>query len=77
MRKYIATALASLFTAAVMVSPVIASTGEEVITACLDGQSVQMTYDEFGEAHQTSGAYFGPCSTTSVLPDTATAPPGS
>lgn len=56
-------ALASM----ILASSAGADTGDEVITACVNGETVQITYDEFSVLHE-SGAYYGPCT---PLPDTA------
>lgn len=43
---------------------------DEVITACVDGVTSEITYGEFSELHAEGLAYFGECDTI-TLPDTA------
>lgn len=43
---------------------------DEVITACVDGVTSEITYGEFSKLHADGLAYFGECGTI-TLPDTA------
>jgi hypothetical protein len=54
-----------------LAGPALAETGEEIITACVDGETVQITWDEF----DASGGYFGECApATCTGPDTVNTP---